>query len=993
VPLRLLVVAVGASILLATPAAARSEPAFQPRLEISGPSAASVGQPVELTISVSGAGNLAGYETALLFDAHSARMSGLALKQSDLRRTGRSVLALGPQEIDEGVAFGQVSRPRARRLLSRTARLATVWVTPTRLGRLELRLAASKLVDVAGRELKPTAASPITIAVGGPGRTIRLNAPPAPWRLAAASRASRPRAVDLTHDGAVGQADAMTVVHAWTMTRIGRHDPCHPSPSYRSSDVNRDGCIDVADLQSVTSRSGRGSVRQRSSGRRSAGEATGITVTVDSTGDQPDVAPNDGVCATAAGSCSLRAAIETANRHPGDDRVEFHIGHGGRKTIRIGSTLPIINEQGGSLTIDGYTQRGASPNTAKRASNADIAIQLTGPGERHEFPALYITSANNTVRGLAVYGFWRAIWLDGPGAHHNAIVGNFIGTNAAGTYHSPRVFTSNGSMVLSGGASENWIGRPNLADRNVISGSPASGVYHTHEGTRFNVVQNNIIGLNPSGTDRISNRLEGVDYNLGASDNLDGGTGPLERNVQSGNFHSGAEISHGTNTLRNQIVGNFMGTDLAGNRSPRWAANRDYGVHVEDGSTASEVRDNVILGNWKAGISIDGTGTNDTLVTGNRIGIGQDGTAAGNQVAGIRIWLHARAGVIADNVIAHNPVGIEIEDRANQAFTLSRNRIYRNAAAGIDLAPGSNHRVRFPAVGLAAPSRIAGTACPGCIIEVFVADAGSGTYGEGRAFLGSGMADEQGAFSIPVSGVRVGQAVTATATDPSGNTSEFAINVLVTRAGRTFAADAFSRSLADRWGVAEVGGGWVASARSPFDVHQGVGTIQLGRGSTRAATLAGVQAQSLDVRFRFRPLSVPRSGVVQVVASTRRQRDGSEYRTTVRIDAAGQVRLGVDRVIDGETHPLGSDVLVPGLRASSSRWIHVRVLVSGTDPTTIHARAWATGSAEPSSWLITRTDEAARLQRPGAVGLRASLSRTASGATTILFDDFRASRP
>jgi hypothetical protein len=785
---RSLVAALGASILLATPGAARTQPPSRSDLQISAPLRANLDEPVELTIRVANPRRVAGYETTLLFDTRAARLSGVALARSDLRASGRGAVALGPQEVARGVTFGQASRPDPSTMPNATARLATVWLTPERSGQLEVRLAASKVVDASGRALTLGTEPAITITVGGTGQATRLSAPRAPWHLDQVSRVRPPSTLDLSQDGIVSQADVMIVTHAWTMTRIGAHQPCRARGGYRDGDLNRDGCIDVADLQTVVGAS-RSSTRRRMAARPAAGVATSITVTVDSTGDQRDIAPNDGVCATATGSCTLRAAIETANRHPGDDRVEFRIGRG-RKTIRLRRTLPIINEQGGSLTIDGYTQPGAAPNTAQRASNARIAIQLTGPGERHEFPALYITSANNTVRGLAVYGFWRAIWLDGPGAHHNQIVGSFIGTNAAGTYRSPRVVTSNGSLILSGGASYNHIGRPRLADRNVISGSPASGVYHTHEGTRFNVVQNNIIGLNPSGTNRVDNRLEGVDYNLGASDNLDGGTGRLEHNVQSGNFHSGVEVSHGTNTLRNRIVGNYIGTDLSGNRSPRWAENGDYGVHVEDGSTDTEVRGNIIAGNAKSGISIDGRGTRRTVVTGNRIGVGRNGSPAGNRVSGIRIWYHARVGLIEGNLIAHNPVGIVIADVSSRRFTLSRNRIYRNAGPGIDLVPGSNQRIRYPAIKSATPRRIRGTACPACVVELFAADASAGARGEGRRFVGWGTADADGRFAITPTRVTVGQVITATATDPNGNSSEFGRNVRVVSSASNVASTA-----------------------------------------------------------------------------------------------------------------------------------------------------------------------------------------------------------
>ena len=47
---------------------------------------------------------------------------------------------------------------------------------------------------------------------------------------------------------------------------------------------------------------------------------------VDSTIDAVEAAPGDGVCATAAGECTLRAAIQETNALPGADKVTLPIG-------------------------------------------------------------------------------------------------------------------------------------------------------------------------------------------------------------------------------------------------------------------------------------------------------------------------------------------------------------------------------------------------------------------------------------------------------------------------------------------------------------------------------------------------------------------------------------------------------------------------------------------------------------------------------------------
>ena len=74
----------------------------------------------------------------------------------------------------------------------------------------------------------------------------------------------------------------------------------------------------------------------------------------------------------------------------------------------------------------------------------------------------------------------------------------------------------------------------------------------------------------------------GVDINWSANGNVIGGTTAFqERNVISGNHHTGIEISHGTGTIGNQVVGNFIGTDPTGTGASAQTVNNVLGVRLE----------------------------------------------------------------------------------------------------------------------------------------------------------------------------------------------------------------------------------------------------------------------------------------------------------------------------------------------------------------------------------------------------------------------------
>ena len=163
------------------------------------------------------------------------------------------------------------------------------------------------------------------------------------------------------------------------------------------TDVNGDGCVDVADVQAVAAAYAqpikaprvaappltapvavpRFGVAQPLAGLLPAN----VTFTVDSAGDDPDANTSDGICRTAAGVCTLRAAIQSANAHSGRDGIAFAIAGSGVHTIALASALPDLSDASGGTEIDGYTQAGASPNTDALASNAVLRIAITGGGD------------------------------------------------------------------------------------------------------------------------------------------------------------------------------------------------------------------------------------------------------------------------------------------------------------------------------------------------------------------------------------------------------------------------------------------------------------------------------------------------------------------------------------------------------------------------------------------------------------------------------------
>ena len=90
----------------------------------------------------------------------------------------------------------------------------------------------------------------------------------------------------------------------------------------------------------------------------------------------------------------------------------------------------------------------------------------------------------------------------------------------------------------------------------------------------------------------------------------------------------------------------------------------------------------------------------------------------------------------------------------------------------------------------------------------------------------------------------------------------------------------------------------------------------------------------------------------------------------------------------GNTQTIVATTTVPGLTVSPGDQLRARFLVGGTTDTTLQAKVWRKGTAEPAAWLLTNTSATpAVLQAPGDVGLMLFVSSSWTGATPTLRAD------
>jgi hypothetical protein len=420
-------------------------------------------------------------------------------------------------------------------------------------------------------------------------------------------------------------------------------------------------------------------------------------------------------------------------------------------------------------------------------------------------------------------GFGVAIQQQG-GGEGNRVIGNYIGTDPSGLAALP----NSGGLALITNFGTAVIGGTTPAERNVISGNLSNGIFINAGGQ--NTIVGNFIGVDATGLAALPNRTNGID--IAASDgNAIGGTAPGAGNVISGNLAAGISVRSGAAVFAddNRIEGNYIGVDKNA-ASPLPNAT---GVRIVQ-AYGTTLRANVISANTH-GIDVTNGSTMTepaarTVIQGNFIGTNAAGAALGNVQNGIRLLVAPQRSLIGGvvpserNVIAfngHNGIFIASAALAEQpSFAWSQNArsnailgnsIFGNGRLGIDLstsanssglitandngtattAPdadaGPNDLQNYPVLSASTSATVQGTlrSTPNTQfrIEFFGnAAADPSGAGEGETFLGwievvtDANGDASFAPALPIDAGRPW--ITATATDPGNNTSEFSAAAL-----------------------------------------------------------------------------------------------------------------------------------------------------------------------------------------------------------------------
>ncbi len=449
------------------------------------------------------------------------------------------------------------------------------------------------------------------------------------------------------------------------------------------------------------------------------------TFTVNDEGWGTDTHPGDGICATAAGTCTLYAAISEANASSGNDLIVFDASV---DEIWFGTSVAIRGDEG--ITIQGNQQvtlrwGGASDPFSQSQmihieSDHNILQGLRMDGEgligscvkitgnhnllgvnineatnhyleqntfEHSHYGVRITGDNNQLTGNTLkYNEWSGITLSQGAGNIIGSYAGLFGYNYQYNYiygnekFGIAVIDSTDTLIAG-----NYVGTEGETDQDV-------GIIVRELGSLDNTIYSNVIhhhnNGNPHATSGVCGALENVD--------------------------SGIEVceASGTVIVGNTIISNTVGVYV-------WGGAAQTRIGSDGSGDAQDTRN--LISNNDVGVRIVDATTEHTVVAGNYIGTDATGTTA---------WPN-EDGVIIDAAI---------NTRIGGTTTLERNLISGNLSHGIEFKNAASQSI---IVNNYIGTTITGTAAlpnqeTGLLISGSGNRVGGTTPGEGNLISGNG---------------------------------------------------------------------------------------------------------------------------------------------------------------------------------------------------------------------------------------------------------------
>ncbi|CAG0937566.1 hypothetical protein TFLX_06507 [Thermoflexales bacterium] len=282
---------------------------------------------------------------------------------------------------------------------------------------------------------------------------------------------------------------------------------------------------------------------------------------------------------------------------------------------------------------------------------------------------------------------------------------------------------------------------------------------HMFVNTDNNLIENNWFGLNDEGTGVYLRKNDPQDGSGSAAIDMGGGTGGAEFNTIQNNVFAGFDgvavaLRGGGNLFSSNYVGTQADGNVIKNADPAlWCTTEDWlgggglsveGVnqHIENNIIAGLRQEIFVLSQQPDALRVSVVGLTGHTIQNNRIGVDIDNTEVGACGRGIIMTGDMKNTWVADNTIVNTRLsGISLNDNLYDECTLRRNVIKQTngwpAVQGnpkpedaIQLGPLLPNGFEFfqPARVTGITGTLAtgvsgdGSACPNCVIELFLDD-------------------------------------------------------------------------------------------------------------------------------------------------------------------------------------------------------------------------------------------------------------------------------
>ncbi|MGW5637120.1 hypothetical protein [Streptomyces sp. NPDC003832] len=197
----------------------------------------------------------------------------------------------------------------------------------------------------------------------------------------------------------------------------------------------------------------------------------------------------------------------------------------------------------------------------------------------------------------------------------------------------------------------------------------------------------------------------------------------------------------------------------------------------------------------------------------------------------------------------------------------------------------------------------------------------------------------------------------------------------VTAAGPSV-SDTFGRDVVNGWGPADFGGTWVNTGGVAANYFVSAGEAKQSLSTNNQTRISTLPAPSADLTLQADlATSVLATGDGHYTGLVARYTDGNNlYHARLFFGTTQLLTLALIKRVGGTQTTLAS-MTIPGTHAAG-RFFTLRFELRGSS---LKAKAWQRGTAEPASWQLTATDTA--ITAVGSVGVRSTL--TTSNTNTL----------